>query len=293
MSEITAIGKTNLGYYAPFLSEHIYDNVSEEDHLFMYGIESEEGMAVGAAAIRQVESWAEIVWFAVGEEFRGRGHGQSAFDQILMELKDMGVANVTMRLSMDADQRLVRLLQGYSFTEEAQDECMLLTRTGILTDIEYLKHKTRRAVSLSSVSDQALKGFGDMLVSNQMDYIPLPVQKSDYWAEASTVYLENGVPKAMLLLKQKKNKIHVPFMASLSKNPLAIMELFCVSVNVLRNYPRNTVITMNLADRRMVPLMRYFFKNIDPSCYKIFPVKEYEISLLKDSMKYRSRISLS
>ncbi len=279
MSEITAIGRSNLEYYVPFLSEGLYDDLEDEDLLWLYGIESDEGMAIGAAAVRQIGTWAEITWFAIGEEFRGAGNGQSAFLQLLYELKMLGMERVVVHLPVNADPKLYRLFEGCSPHITDQDECSCITRIGTLDRLSFLKHSKKNALPLSLLKDRDLKLLGEKLALYHMDYMPLPIKKEDYFAKASSVYMEHGKPRAVLLLKKQKKRIHIVFMASFSKNPLAIMELLCQTMEVLRDYPKNTVVTMNLADQRMVNLMRYFFRDIEDAYVKILPVRRCEISL--------------
>ncbi len=285
MSEITAIGRSNLEYYAPFFSEGLWDDQEDEDLLWLYGIENNEGMAIGAAAVRQIGTWAEMIWFAIGEEFRGAGNGQSAFLQILYELKMLGMERVVMHLPVNADPKLYRLFEGCSPHMADQDECTCITRIGTLDRLLFLKHKKKNALPLSQMKERELRSLGEKLTLYHMDHIPLPIKKEDYFAMASSVYMEQGMPKAVLLLKKQKKSIRIVFMASFSRNPLAVMELLCQTMEVLREYPKNTVVIMNLADQRMVDLMRYFFRNIEDDYVKILPVRRCEISL--NSRKFR------
>lgn|GEM_PF-5878940 len=262
MTILTDLGSENISYYAPMFPKGILDEIASDEHMLMFGIEY-GGVACGVVAVRALRPEASILWYYVDPDYRGFGVGREAFFELCrMMYYRYSMDSVSMELSSESDPKLKRMFMSFegAYTETLP-ECRFITTVGWLRSSERLikaageKNKLK-SVPLSSVSDYEVTNFSRELRAAGMDYIEFPIDREGFLKDASAVYEESGKPVGILLLKRKGQEFEIPYMASLSTNPLAVMDMVCFTRNASERFSDDSTISMNLVEDRLVKLIK-------------------------------------
>ena len=280
MSEIVAIGATNIKYYKNFLSPGVLEEAERDGDVYMFGIES-DGLAAGAAAVKIEGPEASLLWFALHPDFRGLGIGNEGFGNLLAELKKMEVAFLTANVAPGIDPKVVRLFQGYHPEVRELFICEVHTTVGAVAKLEKLKGVSKNTKALKDVDPPLLKQYGDGLAKYNRDLIPLPIKKKDYLGLLSSVYLKNGEIKAALLFRRKEetNTLQLSFIGSITKAATAIMNLFYYSFAQITKLPAKTAFSICIVEEHARKLMDYLFSELEENEYEIRPMQEYRVNI--------------
>ncbi|MCR5098867.1 MAG: hypothetical protein K6B14_07965, partial [Lachnospiraceae bacterium] len=230
MTMITDINSANMSFYSPMFPKGVMDDVMADETALMFGIEHEDA-ACGVIAVRMTRPEAEVFWYWLDPGFRGDGIGSKAFLKFCtMMYYRYSMSTVSMELSNGADPRIKRMFMGYgSVTSEQLPECRFTTTLGWLRSSERLERTARdkeiKSVALSAIPDYEITVFTRELRAAGVDYIEFPIEKGDFIADASAVYAEGSKPVGILLLQKRGQQLEIPYMASISTNPMAVLDM--------------------------------------------------------------------
>lgn len=253
--------------FSPLFPTSLIGEANEDEQIMMLGIE-EEGYAVGSCALLMTVPEIEILWFYLDPQFRGRGIGIDAFMQLCEMMKeDFGASIIKMDVFADSDPKLKRLFEGLPAVYEKLPECRLETTIGRIRFSERLKGRSKNSVPLSDVSQQKINVLCEKLIEAQEDLIQMPIVIDDYMKEMSAVYMENDEPAGILLVSKDKEKLEIPYMASLSSDSMALMDMVLFVKEKTARIGEDTALIMNLVNEKLKKLIMLIADSDDEEEY--------------------------
>ncbi len=219
-----------------------------------FGIVEEE-KTVGTAAVKLMGEVAELLWFAIDVSYREMFVGTKGFTSLLMELYDRGVKQVLCTLPVDTDPKLRALFDEFDSGYESLPQCTITVKAETAFSCKELQKPSSHSISLEACPVETLRSFEKRLEAKGNDM--LPVNKVDYATDLSAVYMDGTEAKAVLLFNRSSSEtVELAFMASLSENPMTIIDMLRFSAAALSGFPKGTLIRMNLLEEKMVALVK-------------------------------------
>ncbi len=256
MTQITEIDYSNARFYMPMFPSDVLDEVVEDERTLIFGIDC-DGFASGTIAVHMLNPEAEIFWYYLDPAYRNMGIGRDSMSVLTEYLRYVyGIDYVSMEMSGDSDARLSRLFDPALVTKEKLKRCRYESTVGWLRSAERIQGKSKNCIALKDVEDFKLQAFGKELRQAGMDYVYLPIDPAEYLGEASCVYMENGAPSAILLVKDVDGELEISFLASLSKNPMAVIDLIRFTREAFDRVDEDTKIYMNILDEKMAAFVK-------------------------------------
>ena len=111
-------------------------------------------------------------------------------------------------------------------------------------------------MALSELSNRDLIALNENLIKHGMDLVRIPVNPDDYLKEQSSVYMEEGQVKGVLLAKQEGEAVEISLLASFANNPVAVMEMINFTAERMRRFSEETSLIINVVEERMIKLIR-------------------------------------
>ena len=257
MCIITGINETNYEYYIRFMPEVLSEWITADEDILVFGIES-FGIATGSVIIRRVFPEAEIVWFYVDEQLRGRGIGSDALMAVMEMMREVyDISTLTINLYAGTDERLVRLFDGFATRREAMVQSTYETTLGWILSSSKIRGGSKSSVALSEISNRELNALCEELIMHGMDLVRMPINPEDYLLEQSAVYMEDGQARGVFLLKQSGEGIELSLLASFANNPVSVMDMINFTADRMRRFSEETKVTVNVVDERISKLIRH------------------------------------
>jgi hypothetical protein len=85
----------------------------------------------------------------------------------------------------------------------------------------------------------------------------MPIDPTQYSVKASAIFMEDDNPAGMLLLSHSKEGIEIPYVVSLSTNPLALMDMFFFAMNKVEKASDDVAVGMSLVDNKLEIILRH------------------------------------
>ena len=256
MIKLERIDGSNYDRYDPMLPNYIKLIVHDDEDAILVGIVG-AGSAVGTIAVSVRSGYADILWYYIDPGFRGVGAGRESFFMFTAMLHDcFGVKLVNMDIPVDADESIYRLFNGLPAEFAELPECHFEISLGFFRSSSKFKGSSKRCVSLEKVDDTLIRDFCNKIVKAGDALVPMPIKKSDYWSEASAVYVEDNEVKGVLLLRREGDHLSIPYMVSHSKNGAAILDMILFAGQNTGRLSEETTVVMNLMDERLGSIVR-------------------------------------
>ncbi len=256
MANILFIDESNIELFAPIIPDYIRDVAVSDDDVIMHGIESDD-MACGVIVSRIISFESEILWYYLDPSFRGLGIGHESFELYTERMYDSyGVTSIRMEIPAGGDKDLNKLFEGLPALIEKTEKNRFETTVGWLRSSEKIRGEAKHSVALSEVDANVLKVFSGKLAQAGLGAIDLPIDPASYEADASAVYMEGGMPKAVLLLGRDGDALTIPYMVSVSSNAMVIMDMICFVKDHTQKYSEDATIYMNLVEPRLTKLIK-------------------------------------
>ncbi len=256
MIKLERIDGSNCDRYDPMLPPHIKARVHEDEDAILVGIVG-AGSAVGTAAVSVGSGSADILWYYIDPGFRGVGAGSESFFSLNAMLHDcFGVSFINMDIPADADESIYRLFKNLPAEYTDLPQCHFETTMGFFRSSSKLRGSSKRCISLEKVDDNLIRNFCNSIVKSADALVPMPIKKSDYWSEASAVYVEDNEIKGLLLLRREGGRLVIPYMVSHSKNGTAILDMILFAAQNTKRLSEETTVVMNLMDERFADIVR-------------------------------------
>lgn len=256
MEIIEEIRAEDIDLFASFIPEQLKEEYLFTPGLHFYGISMDE-FACGAAVVRADGVIAELCSLFLAEDFRGFGLAARTFSQLLFLLQKEGFETVTARYIPEDNPKFHRLLLSESFQMTGTDNGSFHFLLGDLKDNTSLNGTASHVVSLADLPDSELRLLCQNISLEGKALVPMPVNRKDYLADCSGIYLENDTPKGILLLRQTGEKeILLPFLYVSAKNPLATLDLFRFAyAKASRIFPPDTACRLHTVNGTLTRLL--------------------------------------
>ncbi|MCR5278361.1 MAG: hypothetical protein K6E19_02860 [Lachnospiraceae bacterium] len=256
MANLLYIDESNIDMFAPIIPDYIREVIVSDEDVVLHGIESDD-MACGVVVSRVISFEAEILWYYLDPSFRGYGIGHESFQLYAERMHNTyGVSSIRVEIPAGVDKSIYNLFSGLPAEFERLDMGRFETTVGWLRSSEKIRGAAKHSVALSAVDSKALRNFSDKLANEGLGMVDLPIDPRDYEADASAVYMEDDTPKAVLLLQRDGEALTIPYMVSLSSNPVAIMDMICFVKENSRKYSEDAPIYMDMVEPRLSNLIR-------------------------------------
>ena len=252
---ITRISETNYRYFLHVLPEN-YVELAEEENVLLFGIES-FGAAAGAIMVRIVSRDAEIIWFYVDMDHRGRGIGSEGLFKLMQLMSsDYGMSTISMNIFAGSDTALKGLFDGLPVQRESLPQKIYTTTLGFLLSSPKLSRGSKSCISLADLDSKGLNNLCSELIRRGEDLVEMPIVPDNYLKNQSAVYMEDGIAKGVMLLKKQDEGIAISLLASFASNVTAIMDMMSFCAEKSGRFDSATKVTAALVDERMESLIR-------------------------------------
>ncbi len=257
MCRITKIDEVNFSYYYSMLPDRFYEYMEEDKGTLIFGIEN-FGMAAGAAMIRRVSEDAELVWYYVNERYRGRGVGAEGLLRLMQLFRQSyGMESISVNLYAGADEEVKRLFLGYPVEKNYPAQSIFRTTAGALRASGKLGTGGEKSVALSDLSPEKLDSLNKALAEYGKDLVPLPIKPEEYLARQSAVFMENGEPAGVLLLKKVRREIRISLLASFANDRASVLDMIAFTVANSTRFDDAMVVSMNIVEPKVEKLVRF------------------------------------
>lgn len=132
------------------------------------------------------------------------------------------------------DSSMGKLLCGCGFEVSNDDIAMFDFNIGILSDAKILNEASCDVISMADTDNIILKKFFEIISEAGKNFVDTPELGKEYLDECSAVYIEDNIPKGILLIKSNEEELVIPYMFSSSKNPMAIVEMMRFTLHKIR-----------------------------------------------------------
>lgn len=246
MDLFTTITDKNLKFYLPLLSNYVIEASEFDNNIRLLGIEHDH-IAAGSAAVRIIGNEVELIWYYIAEQFREMGLGTEMFDELIMTFCEQEYERFSVILPPKVSRAQKSLLNGYPFKYTEADEGNIYTTIGKLKKIDKLGGGAKKSVPLNELTSKKLNGLCNSIVSNNSNYVSMPIKVNDYLSDISSVYMDKDEAQGVLLVQKETEAVRVSFIYSESKNPLSLLDMMRHSVNeATKVYSDDTVVEMNM-----------------------------------------------
>ncbi len=257
MTWIVDIDKNNYTYFMPMIPSYVKEEMADDEDLMVYGLVCDR-VAAGVCAVYITPPTAGILWYYLDPSCRGIGAGSQCFYELAVFFHDrFGIDEVVMDIPADADESIYKLFDVYDASFTKLPECRFETTLGRLRGSGKLNKPYRHSIALGKLSDRDLKSFCNRIVKENLDLVPMPIDPTQYSVKASAIFMEDDNPAGMLLLSHSKEGIEIPYVVSLSTNPIALMDMFFFAMNKVEKASDDVVVGMSLVDNKLELILRH------------------------------------
>ena len=128
-----------------------------------------------------------------------------------------------------------------------------------MQDSELLSKKTKNVISLEQLGQSGRKEFYKAIRRDGIELVDF-ADSRDFILEHSVVYMENGKPRGLILLKKQGDDVEVALFYMKSHRPTEIYHmLLAVTDNLRRNYPQDTKIIFFCRNSYLVNVLEKLF----------------------------------
>ena len=251
MSEIRTLERKDIYKYPVGFPANIVSRMNTDPDILFFGLE-DEGAVIGSAAAQIAGPEAEILYFALLPDFQGRGLGTESFIELLNVLGGFDtVKYVAMELPVGADERLFDMIAGYMPKYFDMEECVYRTDVESFLEFNILSKDSKNCVALSEIDDKALRIFSNGLVQDKNAVVSVPIEKSSYRADASPVFIKEGVAVGAALAEYRDGDIKISFVGDLSTDPSVMPNLLRFIRGMLTGIPEETSVELHILTREV------------------------------------------
>ncbi len=238
MASINRIDGEELERYALFIPEGVLQGY---ERLRIYGLE-DEGVACGIMMFAEMGKALELVHFDLLPQFAGQALFDTELIFTFMALHDEGFKSISANYFENEMEiyKEVTSLPGFEFEDSGR---VNFNFTMGEADSEVLDHRRMRHIKRLSKLSEGLRAVLYNNIKNAgIILVKLPLDEKKYLMDHSLVYMENGEPLGLILLREMgKNVIHVDLFYMGSKNIMAPIELLGGAYKNLKvNFPDKT-----------------------------------------------------
>ena len=252
MENYKLLEEEQLRGYAYMIPRWLLESPREGADVQFWGVE-ESGIPCGAAVLSGEPGILTLQYMYMDEVFRKEGRGTKFLAELLHNAYHAGKREFRVRLIPGAYPEFEKLLNGYPFRREEERIGNFSCTLEELSQIKYFQGGFGSVESLSVCTNEELSPFYQKVIAREADLVEMPLNKNDYLADCSAVFMDQGKPAGLLLVKEDgEGAVTIPLLVSLSKNLAAPIEMMRFSVQEgSRCYPPDTVCSFAVIDEAL------------------------------------------
>lgn len=211
--------------------EYMTDYVMEDD-LYAYGMYIIDELK-GIALIRDDGIIVEMNYLYVEDD--SKFFLTYFIDSIAYDMYNKGAKKVIYHFLEGTDNDLIKTLIRNGFVVSKDEIAMFEFNIKQLSDIPLLNSSSRNVISLEEIDNIRLRDICADIMESGEDIVDMPLNKNEYLADCSAVYMKDDKAKGMLLLQRdKEGKLIIPYIYSNSSEPMAIVDMMKFTFNTAR-----------------------------------------------------------
>ncbi len=227
MERLLLLTPSTMELFSAFLPETLKEEYVAGRTMSFYGI-VEDDIACGLMVLSPDGEEMELLYLYLAKSHRGKGLASRMFGELMLLLREQGVAAITAVYPSEECDSLHKILRSYGADMEETEKGTFSFTIASLKGQKLLLGTTPNMVSLEAIPDYQLRQLCYDIVEEGKDFIPMPIKKESYMAECSGVYVKDGEAQGVILLKKTgENSVAIPYLYSKALNPRAVLEMFC------------------------------------------------------------------
>ena len=247
--------------FAPLFPKYVMEEAMDDEDVVLFGIVDED-VPIGVISARIMPPEAELLWYYLDPSNRGEGLGSESFGLLCRRLyNSLSVKTVRADIPVDADESIYKLFDPYvETTYERLPECRFEIPAGWVHNSGRVGRRAQKSIALGDLDPKELNILCNNLVKAGMDLVPMPIDVREYNAKLSAIYMDEGKPKGLLLVKTHDDYLYIPYMASTVRNPAVLMDMIYFVAAGTRRVSEDVKIYMNLVDPGLKKVVRALFE---------------------------------
>ncbi len=205
MGESILLNEKQLQRYVHMIPDRFLEHTWAEAALQFWGMER-AGIPYAIAVTDCEGDTFMLQYIYITEKFRGMGKGTQLMTELLLYAYHAKRKSFQIRCLAGEYKKLERMLGGYPFQREEEGLGSFSCQLSELVQNPYFQGSYGNVAALADCSSKSLRAFSKKLERWGEELIELPLDKSDYLAECSSVVLEKGKIKGILLIRQEQEK---------------------------------------------------------------------------------------
>ena len=194
----------------------------ESDSMFFYGM-WEDGETCGIALLDTEIKDVIIKYLNVYNKDSSYIH--RFVNTIAYDMYKLDMDRLVWKYIEDDEFDYALLLNNLGFVSYQGDNAVFTFTIKQLMNVEILNKPFSNTVLLSDIGTLQIKSLCAEIIGEYKDYIAMPLDINDYVGDCSVVYLEENVPKGLMILEKVNDRLRIPYIYCGSSNPMAIIDM--------------------------------------------------------------------
>lgn len=232
MIHIYRLNESHQDEMAKLLSLEYMTDYVMEDTLFAYGMYVNNELK-GIALINDEGINVELHYLYVDDDCK---FFLSYFiDSIAYDMYNKGAQKLVYHFLEGGDSDLIKTLKRNGFVVNRDEIAMFEFTIKQLSEIPLLSSSPRNVISLEELDNIRLRNICTDIMEANEDIVDMPLNKNEYLANCSAVYMKEDKARGLLLLQRDKDgKLLIPYIYSNSTEPMAIVDMIKFTFNTAR-----------------------------------------------------------
>lgn len=231
-----------------YLEEYIYN-----DSMFFYGMK-EDGICCGIAILET--EFENVIIRELNTYGKDRLYIYRFVNAIAYDMSQQGMDRLVWKYIENDEFDYMSLLSNIGFVSYPGDSAMFTFSIKQLSDSEILNKPFSNVILLSEVGAVELKKLCTEIASNNKDLVEMPISMEKYIGDCSVIYNEEDIPKGMMLLEMRDNRLYIPYIYCNSTKPTAIIDMMrCMLTNARKKYGDDMVCTAGVIDPVLIQII--------------------------------------
>lgn len=156
-------------------------------------------------------------------------------DSIAYDMYNKGAEKLVYHFLEGVDSDLIKKLEQNGFVINRDEIAMFEFTIKQLSEISLLSSSSRNVISLEEIDNIRLRNICTDIVEAGEDIVDMPLNKAEYLADCSAVYMKEDKARGLLLLQRDKDGVLlIPYIYSNSSEPMAIVDMMKFTFNTAR-----------------------------------------------------------
>ncbi len=223
MELVIKLNDENIENYIKFIPREFFIDYINNDNMFIYGIK-DEGVECGIAILEK--NIMDILIHYVYLDENKSMLLYTFINTIAFYMYREGYECMVWKFLDDDEGSYKRKIANMGFAVRQNEIAAFSFSIKQLSQVAILNAPYHNVISLKDTDGLTLKKLCLEIADKGKDIIEMPINKDNFIAECSVVYMEKNVPKGIMMLqKDDDNTLRIPFIYSSSKQTTAIIDM--------------------------------------------------------------------